>query len=91
MPVAAHLIVPRCRAEGTECVEPRTGGMRHLAFARRSPRQRPGPQPQLREVPLDRRRFDSGRDDLQLTAAVQAVHVDRQTAARRQRRLMATA
>ena len=72
-PGAAGPIVPRCWADGTETVEPRSGGLRQLTLTRRCPRWRPGLQSQVREDPLDHRRFEDGRDDLQLAAAVRAV------------------
>ena len=43
------------------------------ALARRGPRRRPSLQPQVREDPLDHRRFKDGRDDLELLTAVRAV------------------
>ena len=60
-------------ADGTGAVEPRSGGLRHLTLRRRSLRRRSGLQPQVREDPLDHRRFEDGRDDLELPTAVRAV------------------
>ena len=72
-PGAARPFVPRCWADWTGTVEPRSGGLRHLTLTRRSPRRRPGLQPQVRKDPLDHRRFGDGRNDLQLATAVWAV------------------
>ena len=72
-PGAAGPIVPRCWADWTGTVEPRSGGLRHLTLTRRGPRRHPGLQPQVRKDPLDHRRFDDGRNDLQLATAVWAV------------------
>ena len=62
-----------CWADGTGAVEPRSGGLRHLTLTRRSPRRRPGLQPQVRKDPLDHRCFEDGGDDLELPTAVRAV------------------
>jgi len=48
---------------------PPSAGLRHLALSHR----RTGLQPQLHKDPLDHRRFESDRDDLELAAAVRAV------------------
>ena len=56
----------------TGAVEPQSGSLPHVPACRR-PRRRPGLQPQVRKDPLDHRRFDDGRNDLQLATAVRAV------------------
>ena len=72
-PDAARPIVPRCWVDWTGTVEPRSGGVRHLTLTRRGPRRRPGLQAEVCEDPLDHRRFENGRDDLDLPTAVRAV------------------
>jgi hypothetical protein len=47
--------------------------LRHLALSHRRPRWRTRLQPQVHKDPLDHRRFESDRDDLELAAAVRAV------------------
>ena len=52
--------------------EPNSGRVQRLPACRCS-RRRPGLQAQMREDPLDHRRFENGRDDLEFAAAVRAV------------------
>ena len=65
------------RATGRETaartVEPPPGSLRQLTLSHRRPRWRTGLQPQVHKDPLDHRRFESDRDDLELAAAVRAV------------------
>ena len=65
---ATGLLSRRCWDDGTATAEPPSNGMRHLALTRWSSQRRPGLPPQVREDPLDHRRFDHG--DLQRAAAV---------------------
>ena len=64
-----------CRAQSVTAARgagAQSGSLPHVPACRR-PRRRPGLQPQVRKDPLDHRRFENGRNDLQLATAVWAV------------------